>query len=464
MADYTSLAGATIVVSPSAHETEQYAAAELARFLFLLTGAPCPIRSRFPRRGTAVVLDAAQAAALGVTAPPKQGAADGFRVAVCRKGTRSHAVIRAHTPAGVLYGVYELLEQLGMGFYAGGETYPDLPAGAELPTGLDIVARPAFRVRGNMLHYNFLAGCTDWGLEDYQFYFDQLARVRCNMLLMHWYDSEPGAAYEVNGEYLAGGRTPNSLSRPWGAIDALRTSEFSFGTGRFFDAEIYSSPMGHDLPDGLTEIKRTEQVFAQATRYARTAGIFEAPTADPTDALVRRRFRSRIRQFLARNPDLTHFALWQHESGGCFGSTPPKPHTAAARLLARERAHFDYLGTDRRVWEAVRFGRFARMASDLLAAEAPHLRLVIVGWGGDRWMRFADLCLAYDKLLPPGVIFTCHDNIDASYGPNVSSPWGELSPSRERWAMPWVEGDLDECWARQPNVESLGALCPDALA
>jgi hypothetical protein len=78
-------------------------------------------------------------------------------------------------------------------------------------------------------------------------------------------------------------------------------------------------------------------------------------------------------------------------------------------------------------------------------------------------MRFADYCVAYDKLLPASVIFTCHDNIDASFGPNVSTPWGQLPPARERWAMPWVEGDIDDCWVRQPHVESLGKLAPDAL-
>ena len=93
-----------------------------------------------------------------------------------------------------------------------------------------------------MLHYNFLCGCTNWGLADYKFYLDQLARMRMNMLLMRWYDNEPGAAHEVSGEYLTGGRTPNSLSRPWGAIESLRTSQFSFDTGRFFDEEIFTGP------------------------------------------------------------------------------------------------------------------------------------------------------------------------------------------------------------------------------
>ena len=66
-------------------------------------------------------------------------------------------------------------------------------------------------------------------------------------------------------------------------------------------------------------------------------------------------------------------------------------------------------------------------------------------------------------MLPQDVIFTCHDNIIAPIGPNVSTAWGQLPPERERWAMPWVECDLNDCWVRQPNVETLGVLAPDAL-
>jgi len=464
-----SLAGAKIVLPRRAGETARFAAAELARYLFLLTRKVSPVVSSVPSSGPAVLLGGAPARKAGVGADAEQVGDQGYRLAVAGSGRGRRLAIAATTDVGTLYGVYGLLEELGMGFYAGGETFPETPTRAIVPADLDRCDRPAFRIRGNMLHYNFLCGCTDWRLNDYKFYFDQLARMRCNMLLMHWYDGEPGAAYEVDGEYLTGGGTPNSLTKPWGAVESLRTSQFSFGSGRLFDAEVYTSDAGEDLPDLLTEIKQTERTWAEATRYARTAGIqiaagFEAPRDDPTAPAARKRFRARVRQFLARNPHITHFALWQHESGACYGTTPPAPGWDAREFMEKRRERFAHLGNDRRIWEAIRYGAFAEMAAELLAKEAPHLRLVVVGWGGNRWMRFSDLCLAYDKLLPPSVIFTCHDNIDASFGPRVSDAWGELPAERERWAMPWVEGDVDDCQVRQPNVESLGSLTPDALA
>jgi N-acetylneuraminic acid mutarotase len=463
-----SLKGAAVVVQGDAPAMVRTAGGELARYLYLLTGEVSRVTATPPPRGVAVALDARMAARAGVGVSGETVGSQGYRLAAVRQGTRRTVYIAAASPVGFLYGVYGLLEKLGMGFYAGGDSFPDLPSAAEVPENLDETDRPAFQVRGNMLHYNFLCGCTDWGLADYKFYFDQLARMRCNLLLMHWYDDEPGAAYHWRGEYRTGGVTPNSLTRPWGAVDSLRTSQFPFDAGRFFDEEIYSSPAGEDLPDLLTEIKRTEILFAEATRYARQVGVeiaagFEAPREDPTDPGVEARFRARMEQFLARNPDITRFALWQHESGGCVGTPPPAAGTAGARLLDQQRAEFAYLGNEQRVWEAIRFGRFAEIAHDVLVRTAPRRRLVLVGWGGDRWMQFADYCLAYDKRLPADVAFTCHDNIDASMGPNVSTPWGQLPPARERWAMPWVEGDIDECASRQPNVESLGRLVPDAL-
>jgi len=467
-----SLRGAAVVSAPDASPTEQLAARELARYLYLLTGNASPVVHERPERGAAIILstEAEEAGRLGADVSQESVGNEGFHLRAGRQGQLSYVAVAAMKPVGVLYGVYGLLEELGMGFYLGGDTFPERKDSAEagVPANLDLVQKPVFAVRGNMLHYNFLVGCTTWGLQDYQFYFDQLARMRCNMLLMHWYDGEPGAAYEVDGEYLAGGPAANTLSKSWGALAALRTSQFSFGTGAYFDEEIFGSPPAETAPDVLAEIKQFEHLFSEATRYARRAGIgvaagFEAPRGDPTNREVEQNFVERIRQFLERNPHISHFALWQHESGGVVGTHPPEAGTSADKLFRQQLDCFSYLGSHWRVWEAIRFGRFAQIAYELLRREAPHLRLVMVGWGGDRWMHFADYCLVYDKLLPDDVVFTCHENCDATFCRSVSTPWGRLPPERERWAIPWVEGDINECWTRQPNVETLGLLAPDAL-
>jgi hypothetical protein len=223
------------IVNEQKDATLALASGELARYLYLLTGMRNIQTTKSPEQGNTILLE-----------EDLHLREQDYRLYVKRYGNRNSLVIAGATPVGVLYGVYALLEKLGMGFYNGGDTFPDRPTLVQIPIGFEETNCPAFALRGNMLHYNFLCGVTNWGLGDYCFYFDQLARQRMNLLLIHWYDNEPGAAYEMNGEYLAGGQTPNSISKQWGASMSLRTSEFSFGTGRCFDEEIWTSPMGID--------------------------------------------------------------------------------------------------------------------------------------------------------------------------------------------------------------------------
>jgi hypothetical protein len=47
-----------------------------------------------------------------------------------------------------------------MGFYLGGETFPDGRIDAHIPIDLNIHENPMFDIRGNMLHDNCLVGIT----------------------------------------------------------------------------------------------------------------------------------------------------------------------------------------------------------------------------------------------------------------------------------------------------------------
>ena len=136
-----SLAGAVIVLPEDAAELQRFAAGELARYLYLLTGHVSQISDKLPSAGMAVVLDQRLALELGKPAGAEVSE-QGYRLAVVRAAAISYLVIASRTQAGVLYGVYGLLEELGMGFYAGGDAFPELPSAAEtagrartLPTG-----------------------------------------------------------------------------------------------------------------------------------------------------------------------------------------------------------------------------------------------------------------------------------------------------------------------------------------
>jgi hypothetical protein len=110
---------------------------------------------------------------------------------------------------------------------------------------------------------------------------------------------------------------------------------------------------------------------------------------------------------------------------------------------------------------------YLRLAHGLLQRLAPQARLVVSGWGGDRWLRFSDFYRGLDRTLPKDVIFAALDNIDPSSEPNVAAVYGELSPEREKWPIPWWESDgggtRRDQWGPQCNVLPYTALCRDAL-
>lgn len=469
------LAGAPIVLPQAADAMTRLAAGELARYLLLLTAQESPLVHRLPRQGPAIVLDREQAKSLGENAADNSLGKEGFSIRAGRRGAQAFAAILAGTSRGMLHGVYALLEELGVRFHLGGDALPDRKTTATLPLPFNQTQKPAFATRGVLIHDNMIIGTTSWGLADYQFHFNQLAHLRCNTFMLgHYGDAAAEVWDESDGRLINHWPILSSLDKKWGATRALRTAQFSFGTGDCFDEEIFSCPAAQTLADPIAQREEAVRVFREATRYASAMGIkvacgFWAPIgdvnnpADPTDPRVVDRFKERIRRYLARNPYLGYFVLLNHESGGCCGTAAPKQAGAARQLFESQRDRFKYLGNPRRVWEAIRFAGFARIAYDVLQETAPRRPLVLCGWGGDRWMRFADYFPGYDKLLPPDIIFSCFDNIDASYSNTLSTPLGELPPTRQRWAVPWVEADGTDCCTPQPNVESLRHLAPDAL-
>ena len=68
---------------------------------------------------------------------------------------------------------------------------------------------------------------------------------------------------------------------------------------------------------------------------------------------------------------------------------------------------------------------YIQQAYKALKDIAPNKRVVISGWGGDKWLRFTDLFPGLDESLPKDVIFSALDNIDPSWEPNVSQFYGK---------------------------------------
>ena len=107
------------------------------------------------------------------------------------------------------------------------------------------------------------------------------------------------------------------------------------------------------------------------------------------------------------------------------------------------------------------------MPIQALKTIAPDKRVVISGWGGDKWDRFTDLFPGLDEVLPKDIVFSALDNIDPTWEPNVSRFYGKLPADRQRWAIPWWESDgggsRHDQFMPQGNTKPFSVLLPDVL-
>ncbi len=463
------LSGATIVYRAEAPPLERFAALELRRYLSQLTGKVVPVVAdgKLPEGVAVLVGSAADPLGHAGRLPDALGGLEeDFMLAVVGR----RVVVRGRGAVGTLYAVYTLLEELGMGFYLGGDAYPSPPVALTLPGEFRRTVTPVFKIRGSLPWYNFLNSPTTWNREDFKAFFDQMSKMKMNFVGFHTYDYEPFGAYrDEGGKLVMGQPLKTSMDYGWGATGHLTTAEFGWGTGRYFDRTTFGSHATTDAKGSDDAILRAERDLREGLAYARSRGIhvcvgFEM-TGDPHDAANQRRFRRRLVDLLSDYPMIDYVWMWQTEGLG-GGSGLPAHGTLARARMEQLRPTFAYLAEDKRIGEAARMTDFILLAHRILQQVAPDKRMIVSGWGGDRWMRFSDFYLGLDKVLPKDIVFAALDNIDPTAEENVSKVYGQVSPDRERWPIPWFESDgggsRRDQWGPQPNVAPFTHLCLDA--
>ncbi len=142
--------GLPVVVRPDASQVEQFAAAELSRYLQKITGQSFETQTGAAQPAEGFFLGRRAAEALGISLAGEQLGDDGFIM----KQTGRRIVLAGGGYRGTLYAVYAFLEEMGcrwlapnFDFYgaAGTEFVPRL-ANFEIAT-LDVVERPSFKWR-----------------------------------------------------------------------------------------------------------------------------------------------------------------------------------------------------------------------------------------------------------------------------------------------------------------------------
>ena len=167
---------------------EQYAARELQRYLYQLSGTLLPVTSRPGRRGDGALCDRSGTDQSLDRALDRGQAVEGFRQATpgrrdtCSRRLLDHGrdalVIAGSDAVGCLYGVYGLLEEhYGVGFYLGGDVLPDTKTPLTLPKSTSARA-PAVAIRGFLPWTNFPQSATVYSWEDWKFILDQMAKMR----------------------------------------------------------------------------------------------------------------------------------------------------------------------------------------------------------------------------------------------------------------------------------------------
>ena len=424
-------AGATpVVVCPAeAPPLLQLAAKEVARYIYLRTGALPKVITKPPARGVAIVL------AVDPALSPE---------AYTLKTDGAVTRITGGQPIGVLYGAYRFAEALGVRFYLHGDVIPDKRL-ATLPEVNDS-GKPLFATRGIQPFHDFPEGPDWWNQDDYLAYLHQLAKLRMNFIGLHCYPEggvgpEPlvwiGLAADVGEQGQVQFSYPAQWARTgrngmWG-YGALKTADFAGGAGQLFPDDDY----GADVLKGLMPLPNTpaqqnelfnrvgrqfHTVFAQARALGvKTCIGTETPLTIPAavkehlkklgknlddPATVRELYDGMFKRIAAWYP-VDYYWLWTPE-GWTWGGNKPEEFAATQRDILAAYAALQALGKP--------------------------FTIATSGWVlGPQHDR-----AALDKFLPKDCPMSCinrdvgHDAVEYAFA-NIQG--------RPKWAIPWMEND-----------------------
>ncbi|RKY04976.1 hypothetical protein DRP77_02310, partial [Candidatus Poribacteria bacterium] len=185
-----------IVIGGEASPTERHAAAELAKYVEMMSGAALPLLVEGEAKGFANLVLIGRPETNGLIRELTEKGAlqlsedwpglDGFVIKTAREGDKSFLVLGGSRDRGTLYAVYHLLERfLHVGFFWDGDFVPER-ATISLPP-IDLAERPRFRIRlsisgcGCAATYSY-AGF--WGFEEWKRELDWLVKNKFNTVLL----------------------------------------------------------------------------------------------------------------------------------------------------------------------------------------------------------------------------------------------------------------------------------------
>ena len=242
----------TIVHPSDASITEQQAAKELRRYIFLRTGTAPALAiadnySSLPAGDVMVVAANARPiitelkAEYGNVDAPDSDNRKGYIIKSISKDGRNVLVITGADTTTTLTAAYRFAELIGCHFNLAGDVIPDQKLSYPLKiSGYDEKSQPWFELRGCLPFHNFTAGPDLWNTADYKSFITQQAKMGLNFFGLHYYfrgapgsqeGPEPhlwiGHKNDVNAD---GTIKPESAYKSYWA-SAFRRGETSFRKG-----------------------------------------------------------------------------------------------------------------------------------------------------------------------------------------------------------------------------------------
>ena len=263
-------ARASIVLGEGANPAYRYAATELQKYLRDLSGAEIRIISDAQASG-----QAGRQTLLFVGGPSVNPAvnekldlktlkAGGFVIKTGRVKGHPAVVIAGEDGFSTLYGVYDLVERLGVTFLLTGDIVPKARASLSIPE-LNVRQEPAFPRRGFLLQDGGYENLTMFSYQDYAKLIDQMAKMKCNYMQFWWFAFEPWLKYSYKGEtkWMGDVSTKESGYLTWahGEFGTRTTEDVTIGKHWFKGRRI--------APPEMQDVQTPDQAFAVAESLLR---------------------------------------------------------------------------------------------------------------------------------------------------------------------------------------------------
>ena len=200
-----------------------------------------------------------------------------------------NAYIVGSDPAGLVYGVHQLLEKLGHGFYLNRHVVPP-PKKQVSFEGWELKNHPLVKYRVAFNWHNFLSGCTGWNEEDWNQWTENTQKMGYNMIMVHAYGNNPMFQFSSNGVKKPVGLLNTSRhSYEWGtqSIDDIRRTV----GGELYEGPVFGADAGKVPAD--QRIPAVQDMMRRAFQHAEKRGVKVAfcfdiatPQANP-EAILR---------------------------------------------------------------------------------------------------------------------------------------------------------------------------------